>query len=83
MVGPGVPASAETNRESVDCEASAPRPPSGAVPTRSLAASRKAGSPPNTHASLWSLRLCAIQERRRAQQVGQRVPDPVRIPGVR
>ena len=46
------PDSAETSRDSVGCDASAPRPPSGVVPARSLTASRKAGSSPNTAASL-------------------------------
>ena len=55
------PDSAETSRDSVGCDASAPRPPSGVVPARPLTASRKAGSSPNTAASLWSLRPCATR----------------------
>ena len=55
------PDSAETSRDSVGCDASAPRPPSGVVPARSLTASRKAGSSPNTAASLWSRRPYATR----------------------
>ena len=59
-----LPDSAETSRDSVGCEASAPRPPSGVVPARPLTASRKAGSSPNTAASLCSRRPCPASSRR-------------------
>ena len=47
-----------TRRDRVGCEGRRPPPPSGAVPARSLVASRSAGSSPSLPASLWSRRPC-------------------------
>ena len=77
------PDSAETSRDSVGCDASAPRPPSGVVPARLLTASRKAGFVAEHGRVVVLPAALRDQKHRRAQQAGQRVADPARIPGVR
>ena len=74
------PDSAETSRDSVGCDASAPRPPSGAA----RPAAHGAGRPGRRRTrSVVVVPRPANLKHRRAQQAGQRVADPARIPGVR
>ena len=74
---------AATRRDSVGCEGRRPPSPIGAVPARSLVASRNAGSSRSSVASLCSRRPCPASSRSVPRQPPLRMPDPAPVPLVR